>query len=208
MEKNEKISEFTVRRLSSYYRILDDLKQQSVQTVSSARLAELGGITPAQVRKDLSYFGSFGTRGLGYDVEDLKNKLIDILGLNGKRSMSLFGAGSLGRALFYHQGFRDDGFLFTHIFDVDPQRIGQDWLDVTILHVSTAEEELKKNPVEIGVVATPEDAAQGVVDLLADLGVNAVLNFATRSLSTPEGMMLRNVNLAGALDSLSFFLAT
>ena len=116
----EKISEFTIRRLSGYYRILLDLEEKSTGTVSSARLAKLCGVTSAQVRKDLSYFGNFGTRGLGYQVPELKRAIEKIMGLDKKWTMALFGAGSLGHALFFHQGFRDVGFFFTHLFDVEP----------------------------------------------------------------------------------------
>jgi redox-sensing transcriptional repressor len=125
MAATDRISEFTVRRLSSYYRILSDLGQKEVRTVSSARLAQLGGITSAQVRKDLSYFGNFGTRGLGYDVVELKTEIIRILGLNHSWTMALFGAGSLGHALFFHQGFREDGFFFKYLFDVNPDKVGK-----------------------------------------------------------------------------------
>jgi len=204
----EKVSEFTVRRLSSYYRILADLADQGIETVSSARLAELGGITSAQVRKDLSYFGNFGRRGLGYNVKELKEEIEKILGLHRRWSMALFGAGSLGHALFFHQGFRDDGFYFTHVFDVDPGKIGLHWEDVEIRPVEEAERLLRESPIDIGVVATPKEAAQGVVDLLVKLGVRGILNFAPAQLTVPPGVKLRNVNLAVALESLSFFLST
>ena len=148
----EKISEFTVRRLSNYYRILLDLEKRGIPTVSSARLAELGGITSAQVRKDLSYFGNFGTRGLGYSVVELKNAIVEILGLNKKWTMALFGAGSLGHALFFHEGFRDDGFYFKQVFDVDPGKVGTKWNDVDITHQRHAEEVLRRDPVHIAVV--------------------------------------------------------
>jgi redox-sensing transcriptional repressor len=150
----EKISEFTVRRLSNYYRILLDLEKRGIPTVSSARLAELGGITSAQVRKDLSYFGNFGTRGLGYSVAELKNAIVEILGLNHQWTMALFGAGSLGHALFFHEGFREDGFHFKHVFDVDPAKVGTKWNDVVITHQRHAEDVLRRDAVQIAVVAT------------------------------------------------------
>jgi redox-sensing transcriptional repressor len=174
----EKISEFTVRRLSNYFRILRELEKKDVTTVSSARLAELGGITSAQVRKDLSYFGNFGTRGLGYKVTELRDAVVRILGLNHRWGMALFGAGSLGHALFFHNGFREDGFYFTHVYDVDGDKIGTLW-----------------------------ESAQEVVDLMARVGVKGVLNFAPQRLDLPDNMWLRNVNLAVALESLSFYLS-
>ncbi len=203
----ERISEFTVRRMSSYYRILLGLERHGVDTVSSARLAGLCGVTSAQVRKDLSYFGSFGTRGLGYLVSDLKMAIVDILGLNRKWGMALFGAGSLGHALFFYEGFRNDGFFFTHIFDADQQVVGQKWHGIEILPVSEATASLKTNPVDIAVIATPEEAAQEIADLLVRLGVKGILNFAPKQLVVPANVRLRNVNLAVALESLSFMLS-
>lgn len=203
----EKISEFTVRRLSNYFRILHELESKGVTTVSSAKLAELGGVTSAQVRKDLSYFGNFGTRGLGYKVTELKDAVIRLLGLNHRWAMALFGAGSLGHALFFHDGFRQDGFYFTHIYDVEEDKIGTFWRDVEIRHVREAEDRLRAAPVEIGVLTTPKETAQEVVDLMARVGVKGVLNFAPIRLELPDNMWLRNVNLAVALESLSFYLS-
>ncbi|MBP2680412.1 MAG: family transcriptional regulator [Candidatus Krumholzibacteriota bacterium] len=203
----ERVSEFTVRRMSTYYRILLSLERHGVETVSSARLAELCAVTSAQVRKDLSYFGSFGTRGLGYQVSDLKGAIVGILGLNRKWSMVLFGAGSLGHALFFYQGFRDDGFYFTHVFDADPERIGERWNEVEIRPVLEARKTLEANRADIGVVATPEEAAQEIADLLVELGVKGILNFAPKHLTVPANVRLRNVNLAVALESLSFMLS-
>ena len=203
----ERISEFTVRRMSTYYRILLGLERRGVTTVSSAGLAEMCAVTSAQVRKDLSYFGSFGTRGLGYPVTDLKTAIVGILGLNRQWMMALFGAGSLGHALFFYEGFRDDGFFFSHIFDTDPKRIGEKWRDVDILSLNEARAALRTNPVDIAVIATPEEAAQDVADLLVESGVKGILNFAPKQLKVPGKVRLRNVNLAVALESLSFMLS-
>ena len=202
-----KVSEFTVRRLSNYFRILLDLEKRNIPTVSSARLAELCGVTSAQVRKDLSYFGNFGTRGLGYKVEELKEAIMQILGLDHEWSMSLFGAGFLGHALFFHNGFREDGFHFRHVFDVDESKIGTTWNDITISAQKDAREVMAEKPTEIGVIATPPDAAREIVDMLVDVGIRGVLNFSPTQLSVPDGVWLRNVNLAVALESLSFYLS-
>jgi len=203
----DKISEFTIRRLSTYYRILLDLEQKSISTVSSAKLAELCGVTSAQVRKDLSYFGNFGTRGLGYQVDELKAAIESILGLNRKWTMALFGAGSLGHALFFHQGFREDGFFFSHIFDADSNKVGEKWERLEIRPVGEARDLLKPSPVDIGVIATPPEAAQEVANILIENGVHGILNFAPKQIITPKEVRLRNVNLAVALESLSFFLS-
>lgn len=202
-----RISEFTVRRLSNYRRILGDLEKRGILTVSSARLAELGNITSAQVRKDLSYFGNFGTRGLGYKVGELKEAIMKILGLDRRWTLALFGAGFLGHALFFHEGFREDGFYFHHVFDIDPQKVGTTWGEVAIEHQNTMEESLRRDPVEIGVIATPPEAAQTIVDVCMESGMRGVLNFAPTQVTVPEGVWLRNVNLAVALESLSFYLS-
>jgi len=159
------------------------------------------------VRKDLSYFGNFGTRGLGYSVSELKAQIVQILGLDHKWNMALFGAGSLGHALFFHQGFRDDGFYFKHVFDVDAGKVGQKWHDVVITDQARAEETLRREPVQIAVVATPPDAAADVVELLVRSNIKGILNFAPTQLTVPDGVWLRNVNLAVALESLSFYLS-
>lgn len=202
-----RISEFTVRRLSNYFRILNDLEKRGVPTVSSARLADMGHITSAQVRKDLSYFGTFGTRGLGYKVTELKEAIVQILGLDRHWTMALFGAGFLGHALFFHDGFREDGFFFKHVFDVNSAKVGTVWKDVTIEHQDTAEETLAASPVEIGVIATPGEAAREVAELIVRSGVRGILNFAHAQIKLPEGIWLRNINLAVALESLSFCLS-
>ena len=202
-----KISEFTVRRLSNYFRILNDLEKRNIMTVSSARLAELGNITSAHVRKDLSYFGNFGTRGLGYKVGELKQAIMNILGLDRQWTLALFGAGFLGHALFFHEGFRDDGFYFRHVFDIDTEKVGTSWGKVAIEDQRTMEESLRNDPVEIGVIATPPEAAQGIVDVICRTGVRGILNFAPSQVTVPDGVWLRNVNLAVALESLSFYLS-
>jgi redox-sensing transcriptional repressor len=204
----EKISEFTIRRLSTYYRLLGELGKNATETVSSSTLANLGGFTSAQVRKDLSCFGSFGTRGLGYEVRSLTLEIKKILGLNRDWSLALFGAGSLGHALFFFPGFREDGFVFKHVFDTDPEKTGIRWEQIEIAPFERARERLLESPVDIGVIATPKEAAQDVADLLTGLGVRGVLNFAPTDLSVPGGVMPRNVNLAVAMESLSFFLSS
>jgi len=202
-----KISEFTVRRLSNYFRILNELEKRSISTVSSARLAELGNVTSAQVRKDLSYFGNFGTRGLGYKVMELKEAIMKILGLDRRWTLALFGAGFLGHALFFHEGFRDDGFYFSHVYDIDATKVGTSWGKITIEDQRTMEQSLRNDPVEIGVIATPPEAAQDIVDVICQTGVRGVLNFAPSQVTVPDGVWLRNVNLAVALESLSFYLS-
>ena len=207
MPESGRVPEPTLSRLSGYLRCLRRLAKEGVRTISSATMERRCGVAAVQIRKDLSYFGSFGTRGLGYQVSDLKGAIVGILGLNRKWSMVLFGAGSLGHALFFYQGFRDDGFYFTHVFDADPERIGERWNEVEIRPVLEARKTLEANRADIGVVATPEEAAQEIADLLVELGVKGILNFAPKHLTVPANVRLRNVNLAVALESLSFMLS-
>ncbi len=140
-------------------------------------------------------------------MSELKNAIMQILGLTSPWTMALFGAGSLGHALFFHQGFRDDGFYFKYVFDVDPEKVGTKWLDVAISRQSDAETVLGSDPVQIAVIATPPAAAHEISDLIVRIGIKGILNFAPTQLTVPEGVSLRNVNLAVALESLSFYLS-
>src|SRR5919201_399029 len=137
-----RVAESTVRRLSLYLRFLEEYERQGIETVSSGALARLGGTTSAQVRKDLSFFGSFGKRGLGYAVPELAERLRQILGLNRRYRVALIGAGKIGSALVQYRGFRARGFDIVAIFDVDPTKVGRQWNGLTILDINRLEQEL------------------------------------------------------------------
>src|SRR4051812_4084133 len=173
-----KVAESTVRRLSLYLRFLEEFEGQGIGTVSSGALASRGGTTSAQVRKDLSFFGSFGKRGLGYPVNELANRLRDILGLKRRYRVALIGAGKIGSALVQYRGFRQRGFDIVAIFDVDPGKVGKQWNGLAIHDQEHLEKELKHTPVDMAVLVTPADAAQPLADRLVRLGVKAILNFA------------------------------
>ncbi len=175
-----------------------------MRTVSSQGLAHLSGVTSAQVRKDLSYFGNFGKRGLGYAVARLKKEIRLILGLNRRWRVALVGAGNIGSALFSYKEFRRQGFDFAAVFDVSPDRVGQRWRDLHIMNVDSLKEETERLGIEIGVIAVPARAAQGVADRMVQAGMRGILNFAHRKLFVPPQVALRNVNLAVELESLSF----
>ncbi len=161
-------------------------------------------MTSAQVRKDLSCFGNFGKRGLGYNVPRLRKEIRLILGLNHRWRVALVGAGNIGSALFSYKEFGRQGFDFAAIFDVSPDRVGQRWRELTILHVDRLKQEAERLGLEIGVVAVPARAAQVVADRMVHAGIRGILNFAHRKLAVPAGVALRNVNLAVELESLSF----
>lgn len=201
-----KIAESTVRRLSLYLRFLEEFEEQGIGTVSSDALALRGGTTSAQVRKDLSFFGSFGKRGLGYAVPELAGRLREILGLGRDYRVVLLGAGKIGSALVQYRGFQKRGFEIVGIFDVDPAKIGKRWNGLTVSDVVRLEQELAGQSIDIGVLVTPAEAAQDLADRLVKLGIKAILNFAPMQLSVPEDVSVKNVNLALELEALSYAL--
>ena len=202
-----KISQSTVRRLSLYLRFLEQSDAQGLTTISSDELARRGGTTSAQVRKDLSFFGSFGKRGLGYSVPALTARLRDILCLKRSYRVVLVGAGKIGGALVQYQGFRQRGFHVTAIYDRDAQKIGTRWNGLVVRDVKHLEADLKKEPTDIAIVVTPADSAQDVVDRLVRAGVKAILNFAPVQLAVPPDVVVKTVNMALELETLSYALA-
>lgn len=193
-----------MRRLSDYYRVLEELQTDGARTISSQGLAHQSGVTSAQVRKDLSYFGHFGKRGLGYGVARLRKEIRLILGLNRRWRVALVGAGNMGSALFSYKEFRRQGFDIVAVFDVSADRVGLRWRDLSIHHVDRLPAEVERLGIEIGVVAVPARAAQSVVDRLVQAGVRGILNFAHRKIFVPPGVTLRNVNLSFELEGLAF----
>jgi redox-sensing transcriptional repressor len=207
MPAMRKVAESTVRRLSLYLRFLEEFEGQGVQTVSSGALASRGGTTSAQVRKDLSFFGSFGKRGLGYPVPELADRLREILGLKQRYQVGMIGAGKIGSALVQYRGFKQRGFDIVAIFDSDPAKIGKQWNGLTIQDISTLEAEFARRPLGMAVLVTPAEAAQPVTNRLVALGVKAVLNFAPVQLVVPDDVVVKTVNLALELETLSYALA-
>ena len=201
-----KIAESTVRRLSLYLRFLEEFEEQGASTVSSEALAQRGGTTSAQVRKDLSFFGSFGKRGLGYPVGALKTQLRDILGLDRRYRVIVVGAGKIGSALVQYGGFRSRGFDLVAIYDNDPKKIGREWNGLTVKPVSELERDLEREPADIAAVVTPAEAAQSVADRLVSCGITAILNFAPVQLQVPDSVTVKTVNLVLELEALSYVL--
>ncbi len=197
------ISEPTVRRLSNYYRVLEEVAAEGKRMISSHLLAEREGITSAQVRKDLSSFGSFGRRGLGYHVEHLRDEIRTLLGLDRRWKACLVGAGHIGSALVGYRGFSDQGFDIAAVFDADASRVGRTLEGLVVRHVSQLS---SKDGFEIGVIATPVRAAQEVADALVAAGVHGILNFAPRKLRVPANVMLRTVDMTMEFESLSYAL--
>jgi redox-sensing transcriptional repressor len=200
----KKISESAVRRLSLYLRLLQEADQAGADTISSGELAERGGTTSAQVRKDLSLFGSFGKRGLGYSVPELLSRIREILGLQQEWRVALVGAGKLGSALASYRDFETRGFHIRAVFDSDPRKVGSRWGDVTIRADEEMDAVVRAEAVDMAILAVPADAAQAVADRLVRAGVRGILNFAPARLRVPEGVALKNVDVTLELEGLSF----
>jgi len=207
--KSEKISELTTSRLSVYLRCLNTLAAAGIRSISSQALAEQFNLNSAQIRKDLGYFGEFGVRGLGYHVEDLREHITKILGLDKPHRVGIVGAGRLGTALANYKGFARSNFSVVALFDNDEKKIGRCvGEDKIFIH------DVKKMPrlvgdeaIDVMVIAVPARAAQKVLNQIMSAGIKAVLNFAPASLSTRLDVKVKTVDLTTSLESLSYFLA-
>lgn len=200
----KRISESTIHRLSLYYRALSLLKKDNYETVSSKELAKREKLTPAQVRKDLSFFGSFGTRGLGYPVQELKIKIASILGIDRSWRVALIGIGNIGSALVSYKEFQKQGFQIVKLFDNDQRKIGSNHKGILVSDVKNLQSELKEAKIEMVVLAVPATVAQYIVDDVVRAGVKSIFNFAPVNLKVPEDVHLRNENMVMELEYLSF----
>jgi redox-sensing transcriptional repressor len=200
-----RIPEATVARLPLYYRALLEVADKDVGTVSSERLAELAGVNAAKVRKDLSYLGSYGTRGVGYDVEYLLHEISRELGLTEDWPVVIVGVGNLGAALANYRGFGARGFRVTALVDSDPDKVGRRMGDLVVEHLDELDRIVRERAIAIGIIATPAPAAQEVADRLVDAGVRSILNFAPAVITVSAHVSLRKVDLATELQILSFY---
>ncbi len=207
--KFAKIPMATINRLSVYSRTLEELLENEVEVISSEKLAKLCGVNPAQIRKDLAYFGEFGVRGVGYRVKDLMLQIKEILGLNKTWNLGLVGVGNLGSALIRHANFMKQGYQFVAALDVNPQKIGTTLPNGLVIDdFKDFERVVKERDVHIGVVATPASAAQTVANQLIIAGINGILNFAPVQLQVPECCRVENVDFTIKLDNLAYHLST
>lgn len=196
----------TVYRLSLYQRALQRLKVNKLDTVSSEALAKAAGVKPTQLRKDLTYFGQFGTRGLGYSVEALSAKLTEVLGITRLQPVILIGAGHLGSALLRYPGFAKEGFEVVAAFDVDAFRKRSRDLGVRVLPMTELAEFGRENKIKMAILTVPGHVAQEVTNELVQAGILAILNFAPIILQVPEHVVVNNVDLAIELENLSYFI--
>jgi len=205
--KDNKIPEATIKRLSTYVNYLGRLGTDSNPVISSEMLGESCQVSPAQIRKDLSYFGEFGVRGVGYDTKKLEAEIKDILGINHSWPTTVVGVGKLGQALLNFDFFRKHGFRIVVAFDSDPRKIGTKIADdIAILPTNDIESVVNEKKINIGIITTPADWAQDVADKLAAGGIKGILNFAPIKVKVPESITLRNVSITSELDNLAYLL--
>ncbi|WP_436526091.1 redox-sensing transcriptional repressor Rex [Actinoplanes sp. HUAS TT8] len=198
------LPEATIARLPEYLRALHHLAEAGAETVSSEGLAAAAGVNSAKLRKDLSHLGSYGTRGVGYDVALLVDQIEYILGLDKNRAVCLVGVGNLGHALAGYAGFASRGFRVVALFDADQKKVGEVINGMAVRHIDDLDAVAAQESIAIGVIATPPTAAQAVADLLVAVGVTSILNFAPCVLSVPPNVDVRKVDLAIELQILSF----
>ncbi len=206
MKKPQEIPRKTVYRLSLYLRCLARLKENKIQTVSSETLAKVAGVKPTQLRKDLTYFGQFGTRGLGYDVAALAKMISDELGTTSLQPVVLVGVGHLGLALLSYRGFEKEGFEIVAGFDLDPQRRRDKQVTQPILKMDALPDFAQEHKIRMAILTVPADVAQEVANVLVSCGIVGILNFSPNVLHVPEEVMVNNVNLAIELENLSYFI--
>ena len=198
------LPEATVARLPEYLRALHHLAEAGHETVSSEALAGAAGVNSAKLRKDLSHLGSYGTRGVGYDVKTLEGQIESVLGLTQHRAVARVGVGNLGHALAGYGGFATRGFRIAALLDADPSRVGERINGLVVRHVDDLDQVMVEHHIAIAVIATPVHAAQAVADRLVAAGVTSILNFAPCVLTVPDGVDVRKVDLAVELQILSF----
>ncbi|HEY4303451.1 MAG TPA: redox-sensing transcriptional repressor Rex [Gemmatimonadaceae bacterium] len=202
----KRIADSTVRRLSAYLRFLEDFEARGLSTISSDELAKRGGTTSAQVRKDLSFFGSFGKRGLGYSVPELAGQLREILGLGKEWRVVIVGAGKIGAALAQYRGFRQRGFTILAAYDNNKDKIGKKLEGIPVRDIDLLEKDILREKPDIVVMTAPSDQAQSLLDRVVKAGIKAVLNFAPTQLQAPPDVTVKTVNMAMELEGLSFAL--
>jgi len=208
MVRDIKISDASIERVALYMRPLEDLLQKGTKVISSEKLAEMCMVNPAQVRKDLSYFGEFGVRGVGYDVRDLLMEIKRILASDREWRLGIAGLDDMGMALAQHKNFLKRGYRFVAAFDSDPQKVGQSMsMGLVIQPITKIKQAAKELGIEIGVIAAPPIQAQGIADMFFEAGIMAVLNFSPIHLRKPDCCLVKNVDFTLNLDRLAYQLS-
>ena len=204
MKDSRRISNAVIRRLPRYRRYLEELMKNGVDRISSGEFSELIGYTASQIRQDLNNFGGFGQQGYGYNVRSLYTEISAILGLDREYSMIIIGSGNIGQALVNYTNYYKSGFKVCGMFDVNPRLVGLRINDIEVMDCEPLPGYLKENSVDIAIICTPKDAAQGVADILCEGGVQGIWNFAPTDVRVAPGVMLENVHISDSLQTLAY----
>ena len=204
--QNSLVPDVVVRRLPVYYRFLTNLREVGINRVSSKDLGEKVGVASSQVRQDFSKFGSFGLQGYGYDVEQLRGVMVDILGLDKPRHMIIIGAGHLGQALANHAAFERDGYSVVGMFDVNPQLTGNMIRDIEVMDIANLPQFAAENKVDIAIITVPRAYAREIVDQVVQLGIRGVWNFTSVKLDAVPGVNVENIHLSDSLMTLGYYI--
>ncbi|EEI82044.1 redox-sensing transcriptional repressor Rex [Anaerococcus tetradius] len=203
----QNISLSVIKRLPKYYRYLESINEKGIIRVSSKELSEITGLTASQIRQDLNHFGCFGQQGYGYNVSELIDELSKIIGVDKTYSMILVGFGNIGHALYKYRSFRDLGYEFKAVFDKNPDFISDATKDdIEILDVKKLRDYLKENKIDIGIIATPKEAAQELADILCEGGVKGIWNFSPVDLKVKNNVVIESVHLDESLFTLTYFM--
>ncbi len=205
MNNNDKISPAVIRRLPKYYRYLGELNKMGLNKTSSRELSEMTGFSASQIRQDLNNFGGFGQQGFGYDVENLRNEIARILGLDKKYKLIIIGAGNIGQAIANYTGFYEADYEVVALFDKNPKLIGMSMRNALIKDIDELEEFLKAETIDIAVICTPKSVSQQVAEQLVQCGIKAIWNFAPKDLRMPDDVHVENVHLNESLFSLTYY---
>lgn len=204
--QHEPIPDIVIRRLPVYVRTLRGLQQRGIASVSSDELAGHIGVTAAQIRRDLTYFGKFGKQGKGYDTGFLADTIAQILGLERQWDVALAGLGNLGRAIVNYRGFRASSFNIVTLFDANPRHIGQEIEGMTVFSADRIRPVVEERGIQVGIIAVRADAAQAIADQMVAGGVRSILNYAPVVLKVPEGVTVREIDPVSALQSMTYYL--
>lgn len=203
----QNISLSVIKRLPKYYRYLESINEKGIIRVSSKELSEITGLTASQIRQDLNHFGCFGQQGYGYNVSELIDELSKIIGVDKTYSMILVGFGNIGHALYKYRSFRDLGYEFKAVFDKNPDSISDATKDdIEILDAKKLRDYLKENKIDIGIIATPKEAAQELADILCEGGVKGIWNFSPVDLKVKNNVVIESVHLDESLFTLTYFM--
>ena len=203
----KRVPQVTVKRLGKYLRVLERFQENGYETVSSEQLASELNVKPSQLRKDLAYFGEFGTRGMGYTITTLAEELRRILGLHRQWAIAIIGIGNLGTALLRYKGLNEKGFRVAALLDDDPEKVGSSRSGIHIYHIDDLPEIVKEKNIQIAILTVPPPAARAVADLVVKSGINAILNFAPVSIKAPPGVACMPVDISSELKILSHHLS-